>query len=129
MNNVMQIGTAITLRKFLLICGILSSLVYIGTDIFAGTLWEGYSFTSQTISELSAIGAPTRPLVIPLFSAYAALKVAFGLGVWVIAAGRRRSLQLIGELLVGEGVVSLVAPIFPQYTYAEQKYRLPIPYT
>jgi hypothetical protein len=111
-NAIQKIGTASTLRKVLLICGILSSLVYVGTDILAGMLWEGYSFTSQFISELSAIGAPTRPMVVPLFLAYAVLKVAFGLGVWVIA-GRRRALRLIGGLLAGEEVVSLVAPLFP----------------
>jgi hypothetical protein len=65
-----MVETARMLRNLLLICGILSSLLYVGTDILAGTLWEGYSFTSQAVSELSAIGAPTRPLVVPLYLAY-----------------------------------------------------------
>jgi len=43
-------------RKLLLICGILSSLLYVGTDILAAMLYEGYSYTSQSISELGAIG-------------------------------------------------------------------------
>ena len=55
-------------RKALLICGILSPLVYVGTDILAGTLYAGYSFTSQAISELFAIGAPTSSLMVPLFT-------------------------------------------------------------
>ena len=51
-----------TVTKALLWCGIIASVLYIATDMFAATLWEGYSYTAQQVSELSAIGAPTRPL-------------------------------------------------------------------
>jgi hypothetical protein len=47
------------LRGGLLVCGVLSSLLYVAMTIFVAMQWEGYSSTSQTISELS-IGAPTR---------------------------------------------------------------------
>ena len=50
------------LRKASLICGILSSLLYAGMTVFIAMQWEGYSSASQTVSELSAIGAPTRSL-------------------------------------------------------------------
>jgi hypothetical protein len=50
------------LRKTLLVCGILSSMLYVAMTVVVGMQWEGYSSTSQTISELSAIGAPTRPV-------------------------------------------------------------------
>ena len=47
-------------RKALLICGILSSLLY---GAMIGAIgFEGYSCISQTPSELTAIGAPTRSL-------------------------------------------------------------------
>lgn len=69
-NAIQKIGTASTLLKVLLICGIVSSVLYVSTNILAGMLWEGYSFTSQVISELSAIGAPTRLLAIPFYVAY-----------------------------------------------------------
>jgi hypothetical protein len=42
----------------LLVCGILASLLYVVMTLLVGMLWEGYSAASQTISELSAIGAP-----------------------------------------------------------------------
>ena len=48
-------------RKLLLFCGILSSLLYVAMNIVGAMPFEGYSSTSQTISELSAIGAPSRP--------------------------------------------------------------------
>ena len=50
------------LRKALLVCGILSSLLYVAMTVFVAMRWEGHSSASQTISELSAIGAPTRSL-------------------------------------------------------------------
>jgi hypothetical protein len=45
-------------RKVLLVCGLLSSLLYVATVILAPMRWEGYSSTSQTVSELIAIDAP-----------------------------------------------------------------------
>lgn len=49
-------------RKALLVRGILSSLLYVAMTVFSAMRWESYSSASQAISELSAIGAPTRPL-------------------------------------------------------------------
>src|SRR5918995_1832750 len=119
-NTIIQIGgTASKLRKVLLICGILASLLYVATDILAGMLWEGYSFSSQAISELSAIGAPTRPLVVTLGIIYDMLLIAFGLCVWVIVGGgqrRRGALRLIGGVLVVIGAIGFVwAPLFPMH--------------
>lgn len=118
-SGIQKIGTASKLRKLLLMCGILASLLYVATDILAGMLWEGYSFSSQAISELSAIGAPTRPLVVTLGIMYDMLLIAFGLCVWVIASGgqrRRSALRLVGGVLVTIGVVGFVwAPLFPMH--------------
>ena len=118
-NNAVQKigGTSNTLLMVLLICGILASLLYVATDILAGMLWEGYSFTSQAISELSAIGAPTRPLVVTLGIIYDVLLIAFGLGIWVIAGGQRmRALRLVGSVLVVIGAIGFVwAPLFPMH--------------
>lgn len=99
------------LRGALLGCGLLSSILYVGTDLLAGVLWEGYSFTNQAISELSAIGAPTRTLVVALGLVYAALMILFGLGVHRIA--RNHAWRITGELLVGIGVLGFVWTPFP----------------
>ena len=103
--------TASVLRKALLLCGLLSSLLYVATDLLAGVMWEGYSFTDQAISELSAIGAPTRSLVVPLLLVYNALVVAFGLAVW--GTDRNRALRFTGGLLIGMGALGFVWTAFP----------------
>jgi hypothetical protein len=99
------------LRKSLLICGILASLLYVGTDILAAMQWEDYSSASQTVSELIAINAPTRPLVVTLFVTYSLLVYAFGAGVWG-SAGRKRSLHFTTVGLVGKEVLGLVVTLF-----------------
>jgi hypothetical protein len=98
-------------RKILLVCGILSSLLYVFTVVFAPMRWEGYSSTSQTVSELIAIDAPTKPLVVPLFILYSVLVYAFGWGVWE-SDGRKRALHFTAVGLVGKEVLGLVATLF-----------------
>jgi len=103
------------LTKILLVCGILSSLLYIGTDIIAATmLYPGYSYTSQQISELSAIGAPTSSLWIAMTIVWSPLVIAFGIGVWLLA-GQRRALRVTGILLVIWGIVGFVWLFFPMH--------------
>jgi Protein of unknown function (DUF998) len=99
------------LRKPLLICGILSSLLYVVMDIVAALSYAGYSYTGQTVSELIATGAPTRPVVAPLMVAYGALVIAFGLGVWQ-SAGATRALRVVAAGLIGKEVLGSVVTLF-----------------
>ena len=46
--------------------GLMASAATIATDQIAGALTKGYSFVEQSVSELSAVGAPTRALVVPV---------------------------------------------------------------
>jgi hypothetical protein len=98
------------LRKVLLVCGILSSLLYLGIDALAAIRYGAYhSYTSQAISELGAVGAPTKDFVEPLFLAYDLLIIGFGVGVWASARGRR-VFNVIGGLLIGVGLIGFVTP-------------------
>ncbi len=101
-------------RKVLLICGILSSLLYAGIDALGGTLWKGYSFFNQPDSDLGAIGSPVRTVVFPLFIVYDVLFIAFALGVLAFA-GRKRAVRVLGALLVGYGIVNFVAIFTPEH--------------
>lgn len=93
-------------RKVLLACGILSSLLYVAMNILGAMQYEGYRIAAHTISELSAIGAPSRPFWIALGILYNALVIAFGLGVW-LSAGGKRALRVVGGLLVAYGAIGL----------------------
>ena len=97
----------VLLKRVLLICGVLSSLLY--ATMMIAIRFEGYSLTSQTVSELSAIGTPTRSLWMPLGTAYDLLMIAFGLGV-LISAGGRRALRVVGGLLVAYGALVVAWP-------------------
>jgi hypothetical membrane protein len=92
--------------KALLICGILSPLLYAVSDLLAGMQWEGYSFRDQTISELGAIGAPSRQLFSALLVIVYLLMFGFGVGVRKAAGGNRR-LRIAGSLLIALGVLAL----------------------
>jgi len=99
------------LRKVLLVCGIAASLLYVALTIIGAMRWQGYSSTSQTVSELFAIDAPSRSLVVLLMLTYSILMIAFGVGVWR-SAGRRRALRVVACLLVGKEVLGVAATLF-----------------
>lgn len=99
-------------QPVLLWCGILSSLLYIATDILGGLRYEGYSFTSQAISELMAIGAPSERFVDPLFIVYSALVLAFAIGLWHERVGRDGALRIVAVLLIGYAALGFTGPTF-----------------
>jgi CubicO group peptidase (beta-lactamase class C family) len=99
-------------RKALLVCGILSSLLYVATDVLGGMRYEGYSFTSQAISELMATGAPSEAFVDPLFITYGVLILAFGVGVLREGVRRSRALWITGALLMGYAAIGFAGPTF-----------------
>jgi hypothetical membrane protein len=98
--------------QVLLVCGILSSLLYVATDLLGGMRYEGYSFTSQAVSELMATGAPSEALVDPLFITYGVLALAFGVGVFREGLGRSRALPIAGALLIGYAAIGFTGPTF-----------------
>jgi len=101
-------------RKALLVCGIVSSLLYLAMNVFVAMQWEGYSSASQTISELSAIGAPTRPLWVSLGIVYTLLVTAFGWGV-SRSAGQNRPLRVVGGLILAYGLSGFGWPFAPMH--------------
>ncbi len=92
-----------TIRKALLACGVLSSLLYIvATDGIAAAQWAGYSRTTQMVSDLFAVGSPGRP----------ALLVLVG-GGYTASAHENRFLRRTGAALVAYGISNVIALPFP----------------
>ena len=78
-------------------------MLYVATDALAALRYPDYhSYISQAISELGAVGAPTKQVVDPLFLTYTILIIAFGVGVCATAQGQR-ALRPIGGLLSASG--------------------------
>lgn len=102
------------LTKALLYCGIGSSLLYALLTIVVPLRWPAYHSASQTISELSAIGAPTRLLWSWLCAPYTLLVIAFAWGVRR-AAGPNRRLRIAGDLLLAYGALGLLWPFAPMH--------------
>jgi hypothetical protein len=102
-------GAPMNVPRALIVCGIVASLLYAAMNAFVPPLFPGYSSVSQTVSELSALGAPTRPLWLVLGAVYAVLTAAFGYGVWLSASGSR-ALRVAGALMIANGVASLYWP-------------------
>lgn len=100
------------MRKTLLVCGILAPLIYALMDVTSVMMYPGYSFNSQTVSELSAIGAPTRLFWIVLSFVFNPLLIAFGVGVWQSAV-RKRFLRITGILLTLWGWLGFAWLFFP----------------
>ncbi len=105
-----------TVQTVLLLCGLLSSLLFVATDVLGGLYYAGYSFSSQAISELMAIGAPSEPLVDPLFLIYDLLALAFGVSVLRECGARDSALRIAGASLAGYAAIGFTGPtLFEMY--------------
>ena len=93
----------------LLLCGIVSSLFYVAMNVIVPMQWPGYDPAAQVVSELSAIGAPTRPLWVALGVIWGVLIGAFGIGVW-LRADRDRSLRVASAALISSSMIGLYWP-------------------
>ena len=96
-------------RKSLLICGILAMLWYIAMNVLVPMQYAGYDIASQTISELSAINAPTRSFWVVLGIFYSLFFIAFGSGIWLSANGNRK-LRIVAAVIIFDAVLGLFWP-------------------
>lgn len=100
-------------QNTLLVCGLLSSILYVVTDLLASWWYAGYHILDQNYSELLATGAPTRSAMLLVSVVYNSLVAAFALGVWNVVSPKRRA-RITGVVMLTYAVLSLVTPIFFQ---------------
>jgi hypothetical protein len=106
------------LIKWLLACGVFVAVVQILGDIFAAVRYSGYSYANQSVSELSAIGAPTRPITAAVGFAYEILVLAFAVGVWLVA--EKRGLRITAIILGVFALNALLWGFFPMQQRGNQ---------
>lgn len=106
-HDVRGLPACVPVVRVLVACGGISSLLYVvAIDVIAALRHSRYhNYTSQMVSELFAVGAPTRNLLIWLNIPYNLLVFAFAGGVWA-SSGSRRSARLAAAALAGYGTVS-----------------------
>ncbi len=100
------------MKRLLLSCGVLAALLYIA--MMQAIRYDGYDWVSQVVSELSAVGAPSRPLWFWLAWVYTALVLAFGWGIWT-SAGSNRRLRVVGGLILVSGLLGFIWPFAPMH--------------
>jgi hypothetical protein len=102
------------LKRILLGCGLIAPVWWVAMDVIGSRRYSGYSYLNQTISELSAQGAPTRVLMTVVSGLpYALLMGAFGVGIW-LTAGERPVGRLTAAFVTGEALWGFVGGLaFP----------------
>ncbi|HWA33090.1 MAG TPA: DUF998 domain-containing protein [Cyclobacteriaceae bacterium] len=103
-----------SLDRMLVFSGIISSVMYVAMNLFVPMLDPYYNSVSQTVSELSAIGAPTRTVWIALGVIYTLLIGCFAWGV-VRTAGNNKNLRVVGILLLVYAAVNMLWPLAPMH--------------
>ncbi|MFD5246118.1 DUF998 domain-containing protein [Amycolatopsis sp. NPDC058340] len=96
-----------TANKSLLMAAAAAVVVYIAGDILSASLYDGYSYRDQAISELTAFGSPVRPMMVTVVLIHNALLLAFGIGILRVA--RRGIVGWLGALQVAEFVLVGIA--------------------
>jgi hypothetical membrane protein len=99
--------------RTLLIGGIVGAGLYAVGDLISGLVYDGYSFRDQAISELTAIGAPSRGLMVTVITVSTLLGMGFAVGIRQ-SAGRNRALRRVGLILLAAGAVTIfLHPLAP----------------
>ena len=89
------------LRRILLVCGVVSTVLYVAVDVLGSLRYPGYRYTEQQFSELTASGSPVRPLMVALgVIPYTLLVAAFAVGVFT-SAPKKRAGRITAAMLLG----------------------------
>lgn len=99
--------------RLLLLCGLVSSILYVVTDIIASSGYPGYSILDQNYSELLATGAPTRQWLLLSCGAYNILVACFAVAIWKTGSPRRIA-RITGAIMLGYAIMSMVTPLYFQ---------------
>ena len=104
------IGLRPRVGRFLVGCGVVSSVLYIGADVVGTIRYPDYSWLDQEFSELTAQGAPTRHLMVGLVEfPYNLLVLALAAGLWTVSGPRQHAARLAAAGLIGYTMFGFIA--------------------
>lgn len=95
--------------KWLLRCGAISSVWYLLTVFIVAIIHPHFNLLSQVVSELSAVGAPTRLLWVAMNVLYSLLLFGFAIGILSMTATSNK-LKIIGWLFILDFAIGLFWP-------------------
>lgn len=106
------------IKKRLLWAGVVAAVLYTAVVIIGAWVTPGYSHVGDHVSTLYQAGSANGAWIATLFAVYNVLVVAFGVGVFHIAADAgtpRRIAGLLGSIaLILTGVAGALDAFFPQ---------------
>lgn len=112
------------MKKLLLLCGVISPLIYIGMTILGGALWPGYNHIKDTVSELMSPGAPNKTIMDTFMVLSSVFTTLFGIGVlhFIKNSGHSTRLGTSGAvLLIILGLLQIIVVLFfPQDPMGEK---------
>lgn len=103
------------LKSILALTGIVGIGFYLAHILLGGILWKTYSHLMQPISDLTATGAPNRPLLLNLTFTYSTCMIFFSLLLLHYCSRNfGRSALIAASLFLALHVVSLLYGFFPE---------------
>lgn len=102
-------------RTMMLVCGVLSPIVWLAGDVIASLRYPGYSYVDFSVSELSALGASTRAFVVWVGVVSVLLELALAAALWLVSAGRR-GLRTTAVLMFAHAGLNLAIPVINVFT-------------
>ena len=100
--------------RLFIFAGVVMFPLYIAMDAIASLAYEGYSYRDQAISELSAIGAPTRAGWIVAGVVWNVLALAFAIGV-LARAGHGWRMRTIAWLVAAYAMLGPIWYLAPMH--------------
>jgi hypothetical protein len=97
------------MNRIFLLSGVLSSLWYLAINVIVPMHYEGYDVANYTVSELSAIGAPTRSLWVSMCFGYVILFGMFGVGILKTGKNDRKQ-KILGVLVMAYTIFNFYWP-------------------
>jgi hypothetical protein len=98
--------------KAVLIAAVVATLCSIGIDLLGLALWKGYDYVHQSITQLSALGAPTRPWAVALTIGRDLALLIVGLTLWLVS-DRNVALRITASLVITTAAAGFAAEFFP----------------
>src|SRR5579872_5678516 len=100
------------LSKIVLIAAAIAAVLFLATDLLGLGRWKGYDYVHQSISDLTAIGSPTRSWAVPLTLGHNLALLLAGVAIWLLP-GRNIALRITASLLIVTAIAWLGGQLFP----------------